>query len=73
MMICDIANDRKFIRLAVVYWSPNSPETNNDCFCQTMRKRCGYINRDLERNKFPSINWDDCGTTKDEESKEFNF
>ena len=78
MMICDIAIDRKFIRLAVVYGSPNSPELKNDCLCQSIKELC---EKDVAQDytvilgdpNFPSTNWDDCSTTKDKESKEFKF
>ena len=76
-MICDIAIDRKFIRLAVVYRSPNSPEMNNDCLCQSIKELCEKDVKDytviLGDTNFPSINWNDCSTTKDEKSKEFKF
>ena len=75
MMICDIAIDRKFIRLAVVYRSPKSPEMNNDCLCQSIKELCERDAKDYTLisgdTNFPSINWVDCSTTKDEESKEF--
>ena len=77
MMICDIAMDRKFIRLAVVYRSPNSPEMNNDCLCQSIKELCEKDVKDytviLGDTNFPSINCDDCSTTENEESKEFKF
>ena len=77
MMIYDIAIDRKFILLAVVYRSSNSPEMNNDCFCQSIKEPCEKDVKDytviLGGTNFPSINWDDCSTTKDKESKEFKF
>ena len=77
MMICDIAIDRKFIRLAVVCWSENSPEVNNNCLCQSIKELCEKDVKEFTVNlgdtNFPSINWNDCSTTKDEESKEFKF
>ena len=77
MMIYDIAIDRKFIRLTVVYRSPNSPEWNNDCLCQPIKELYEKDVKDysvvLGNTNFSSINWDDCSTAKDEESKEFKF
>ena len=76
-MICVISIDSKFIRSAVVYRSPNSPEMNNDCLCQSIKKLCEkYVEAYtviLGDTNFPSLTWDDCSTTKDEKSKKFKF
>ena len=64
-MICVISIDSKFIRSAVVYRSPNSPEMNNDCLCQSIKKLCEkYV------EAYTVILGD---TTKDEKSKKFKF
>ena len=77
MMLCDIAIDRKFTFLAVANRSPNSPKMNNNCLCQSIRELCEKGVKDytviLGDTNFPSINWDDCSTTMDKESKEFKF
>ena len=72
-MICDIAIDRNVIRMAIVYRSPNFTEMNNDCLCQSIKELCEKDVKDyaliLIDTNFPSINWYDCSTTKEDESK----
>ena len=60
LMICGIAIHLKFIRLAVVYRSPNLLEMNNNCLCYSIKELCEKDVKDytvtLGDTNFPLIN-----------------
>ena len=50
---------------------------NNGCLCQSIKELCEkdvkHYTVILSDTNFPSINWDDCSTTKEEAIKEFKI